>query len=90
MEVSTVWGRRFVGGMGSGRSGDAGAVCWVSCSHNAQCGLCVRPSNALGAGECLGVGVMGVAGAVVGIALRLGQLKCNRTQSQMMANRASW
>src|SRR5262249_21132702 len=49
---------------------------------------CVRPSNALGAGERLGL--MGVAGAVVGVALRLGQLRGNMTKSHRMASRASW
>src|SRR5215831_8111310 len=33
---------------------------------------------------------MGVAGAVVGVALRLGQLRGNMTKSHRMASRASW
>ena len=89
MEVSTVTGTSVRRGHGSGR-GEEALGCTVSRSHKAQWGLCVRPSNALGAVERLRLGVMGVAGAGVGVALRLGQLKCNMTKSHMMANRASW
>jgi hypothetical protein len=67
MEVSTVRGRRFVGGMGSGRSGGAGAVSPVSCSHRAQWGLCVRPSNAWGSVERLRLGVMDLVGVSAAI-----------------------
>ena len=35
------------------------------------------------------LGVMGVAGAVVVVALRLGQMRCDMTKSHMMANRTS-
>jgi hypothetical protein len=35
------------------------------------------------------LGVMGVAGVVVVVALRLGQMRCNMTKSHMMANKTS-
>jgi hypothetical protein len=90
MEVSTSRGRRFVGGMGSGRVGGGALGCPVSRSHNAQWDLCVRPSNALGSLERVRLGVMGAAGAVAVVALRLGQVRYNRTKSYRIANRTSW
>src|SRR2546427_3248018 len=76
--------------MGSGRGGGARGVSPVSRSHRAQGGLCVRPANAWGSGARLRVGLRGVAGMGGGVALRLGQLRGNRTKSQRRANRASW
>jgi hypothetical protein len=77
-----------VGGMGAGRRGGTGARAPVACSHRAQGDLCVRPTNGLGSGECLRLGMIGVAGTVVDAVLRLGQVRCNMTKSQMRANRA--
>ena len=90
MDVSTARGRRFVGGMESGRVGGGALGSTVARSHKTQWGLCVRPANALGSWERVRLGLMGVAGAVVVVALRLGPVRGNMTQSPMMAHRASW
>jgi len=82
IEVSTLRGRRCVGGMGSGRCRGAGGVSPASGSHRAQGGVCVRPANAVGSVARLRVGLIGVAGTGGGVALRLGQRRGNRTQSQ--------
>lgn len=44
-EVSTVRGRRWVSAMGAGGSGGGGGGGGVACSHSAQGGLSVRPTN---------------------------------------------
>jgi len=84
-----VRGRRWVGGMGSGGIGGGAWGGAAACSHRAQDGLCVRLANGWGSWERVRLGLMGVAGAVVVVALRLDQGGCNMTMSPMMANRAS-
>src|SRR5713101_4388746 len=68
-EVSTVRGRWFVAGIGSGGAG-GGAWGWAaSYSHKTYCGRWVRPANSLGSLErvCLGgfEGAIGWRQAVV-------------------------
>src|SRR5262249_58599533 len=53
LEVSTVRGRRFVGGIGSGGAGGGSWACVASRSHRAHCGRWVRPANGLGSLERL-------------------------------------
>ena len=62
MVVSTVRGRRFVGGMGAGCRDAAETVSEGSCSHKAQGGFWVRPAKDLGALERLRLRVMGAVG----------------------------
>src|SRR5215510_9821873 len=64
LEVSTVRGRRVVGGMGSGGTGGGALGYAASCSHRAQGGWCVRPANGWGPVERWRCGVMGLAGFV--------------------------
>lgn len=52
-------------------------------------GFVVRCSNALGSLERVRLGVMDVAGAVIVVTLRLGQVRYNMTKSHMIASRAS-
>src|SRR5262249_6622275 len=87
MDVSTSRGRRFVGGRGSGGTGGGAWGCAVSRSHRAQCGLCVKPSNALGSVDRLRLGWAGPSGAV---RPGLDPVRGHMTKSQMIANRASW
>ena len=85
-------GRRWVGGIGSGRIG-GGPWGWVaSCSHAAQCGRCVSPSKGLGAGERVRLHVRGPgsAGLRCDLVDRLGQPQCNMMQSHRNPRRASW
>ena len=55
-------GAAMGGGMGLGRTGGGRTVSPISCPHNAQWGLCVRPTNGLGSLERLRLGVMGPVG----------------------------
>jgi hypothetical protein len=85
MEVSMVRGRRFVGGMGSGRGGATGVLSVVCCSHRAQGGFCVKPANGSGSLARRRLGLVGVAD-LVGLPWRgLGQRWGSITHSHSSA-----
>ena len=87
MEVSTVRGRRWGSGIGSGHGGGAGALSAVCCSHRAQWGFCVRPAHGGGALErlrwaCAGTGGVGRPG--------LDHMTYNMTQSHTRTQQERW
>jgi hypothetical protein len=91
LEVSTSRGRRFVEGMGAGRTGGGAWGDAVSRSHRAQWGLWVRPSKGLGPLERwrLGVRGSGSAGASGAVTGRVARVRGTRTKSQRSASRMS-
>jgi hypothetical protein len=87
MEVSISRGRRFVKGIGLGRTKVAGGRASVAGAQRAQYGFWVRPSNGLGSWERLPLGVRGSGSAGVTGAFTpgLGRVRCNMIKSPINA-----
>src|SRR6185295_11396613 len=90
MEVSTVQGRRWLGGIGAGGVGGGSGERAAFRSHRAHGGRWVRPANGLGALERLRLGSLEGAYGWQGAAVSLGHRQQSIRKTHTSATRPSW